>query len=69
MSAGERVATLEMDGWAGRSSSPCVVVGETPKRYRVRFDVRTRIAGRMRYAAPGEVVLIPKRAIRFKEGA
>lgn len=31
-----REATLHTDGWGGRQRQPCLVLAETPKRYRIR---------------------------------
>jgi hypothetical protein len=63
----ERPARIHLDGWAGRSADQVVVVGETPKRYRIRTagDKAVRLAGRNRYLSPGETVLVPKAAISF----
>jgi len=58
------MATLELDGWAGRTHWPVEVVGETPTRYRVRLLQDTRLPGRWREGHAGDVVLVPKYAIR-----
>jgi hypothetical protein len=62
----ERLAELYMDGWSGRTAQLCVVIGETPMRYRVR-PVYTagvlRLGGRRREIRTGETALVPKRAI------
>jgi hypothetical protein len=51
--------------WGGFSTRTKVeVVGETPKRYRIRALTKTRLAGRMRYLEPGATVLVPKHAVR-----
>lgn len=47
LSSDERRAVLHLDGWAGRTRQPCLVVSETPKRYRVR-------------ALPGSELRVPK---------
>jgi hypothetical protein len=60
-------ALLRLTGWEGCSESPVSVVGETPKRYRITADQRTKLAGRNRWLAPGERVLVPKNAIKFTE--
>jgi len=61
----ERLAWLRLDGWAGRWDEPVVVIGETPTRYRIRADVRVRLAGPHRYLCPGATTLVPRRAIAF----
>ena len=60
----ERPAVVHQDGWAGRTQTPVMVIGETPKRYRVRW-----LQGSYRRAA-GDVTLVPKYAVTFtnKEG-
>jgi hypothetical protein len=64
-----RKAFLDLDGWAGRSREPVLVVSETPKRYRIRnpSDEPLRLAGRSRYLRPGAETLVPKSAITFKK--
>ncbi len=62
------MATLEIDGWAGRTSHPIEVIGETPTRYRVRLIEDTRLPGRYRQGAKGDVVLVPKYAVRDYAG-
>lgn len=54
-----------MDSWAGRSRQAVTVVGENAKSYAVASSGRLRLSGRSRYAAPGEIVLVPKWAVRF----
>lgn len=60
----QRPAVLCMDGWAGRSEQPVVVVGETPKRYRIRATERTRLPGN-RWIEAGETTLVPRYAVKF----
>lgn len=64
----ERSAHLHLDGWAGRIGVPVVVVGETPKKYRIRLTCWTNLPSRRRGEA-GDVVLVPKHAITFPEAA
>lgn len=59
------LATIALDGWSGRSRQDVEVVGETRTRYRIRAIVWTRLAGRNRWLGPGEVALVPKRAVGF----
>ena len=66
--------TLHLDGWGGRTSQSCVVVSETPKRYRVMavdqegLKVRTRGRGLLTVYRPG-TYLVPKHAVTFEGGA
>lgn len=62
-----RAAYLFTQGWAGRRKQAVVVVGETPKRYRIRGHVRVRLAGPQRWLEPGFTALVPKPSIRFIE--
>lgn len=61
----ERPAVVCTDGFEGRREHPVVVVGETPKKYRVRLnlDHAQRIGRSIRY--PGENFLVPKGAVRL----
>jgi hypothetical protein len=45
---------LVLDGWAGRERIPVEIVGETPKRYRVRL-------------LAAALVLVPRYAVRLDE--
>lgn len=58
------MTTLEIDGWAGRISYAVEVVGETPKRYKVRLLEDARLPGRNRRGAKGDIVTVPKPAVR-----
>jgi len=57
-----RPAELMLTGWHGFSKQPVEVIGETPKRYRIRAEKLTRLAGRHRYLEPGKTALVPKTA-------
>lgn len=61
-----RIGYLGLDGWAGRREHKVEVIGETPKRYRIRAIERTKLAGRCRWLYAGETALVPKYAIRFE---
>jgi hypothetical protein len=61
-----RPAQLLLTGWHGVSRHPVEVIGETPKRYRIRAEKLTRLAGRHRYLEPGKTALVPKAAIKFE---
>lgn len=54
---------LALDGWAGIRHIPVEILGETPKRYRVRLCNDARLPGG-REKKKGDVVLVPKTAIR-----
>ena len=60
-----RAAYLLTDSFAGRSEQAVMVVGETPKRYRIKAVMRTRMPGRCRWLYAGEQALVPKTAVRF----
>jgi hypothetical protein len=62
-----RRALLHLDGWAGRTTQPVLVIGETRTRYRIGCEQTTRLAGRRRNIEAGETVLVPKCAITFTE--
>lgn len=62
-----RTGYLMLDGWAGRREHKVEVIGETPKRYRIRAVERTKLAGRCRWLYAGETALVPKYAIRLEE--
>ena len=56
-------AYLVLDSWAGRERIPVEIVGETPKRYRVRLLADALLPSR-RHCAAGDVVLVPRYAVR-----
>ena len=51
------------DDWAGINRIPCRIVGETKTRYRVKFEQDVKIPPQ-RHVKAGEVVLVPKHAVR-----
>ena len=57
---------LQLDGWAGRTQQEVEVIGETPKKVRIRAIRRTRLAGRCCYLNVGETTLVPKHAVRME---
>lgn len=60
---------LRIDGWAGRHDYAVMVIGETPKKYRIRAVVTaTPLAGRRRSLNVGEEALVPKHAISWGYG-
>jgi hypothetical protein len=60
-----REGFIQLDSYAGRTESRVLVIGETPKRYRIQAITRTKLAGRGRYLSSGETTLVPKRAVSF----
>jgi hypothetical protein len=63
----ERAAFLCFNDWVGYHEEPIVVVGETPKRYRIRADKLIRLAGRNRFLPRGKMTLVPRTAVRFPD--
>lgn len=72
LASGEpRPAILHTDGWGGRQQQACVVIGETPKRYRVRAvlgsELRLPFRGSgIRKILPSGSALVPKSAVTFE---
>lgn len=56
---------LMLDGWAGRTLIPCEIVGETPKRTRIKLLERARLPGN-RWFDAGQVALVPTKAVCSK---
>lgn len=54
---------IKTDSWAGRFFWRCEILGETPKRYRVRLLVKTALPRGWREA--GTIVLVPHDAVTF----
>ena len=56
-------------GWSGPLEQPVIIIGETPKRYRIRACQRTRLPGRsgvpVCWLYTGETALVPKYAVRI----
>lgn len=62
-------AVLHFSDWAGHREYPVTIVGETPKKWRVRVEaVAFRMPNR-REVHPGDVVLVPKYAVTTGEGS
>lgn len=59
---------LLLSGWHGSSAHPVIIVGMTPKRFRIRAITRTRLAGRGRYLEAGEEALVPLTAVTVTSG-
>lgn len=62
-----RIGELGVNSWAGLIWTKVEIVGETPKRFRVRMLKETKIPGSVLQA--GDEALVPKTAIRFREVA
>lgn len=54
---------LLIDSWAGRSRHPVEIVGETPKKYRVKLLEKARLPGKR--CESGDIVLVPKTAVKL----
>lgn len=64
----ERLAEVGTNGWAGRVWHPVVVIGETPKRYRIKSrDGKAYTFAANRKLAEGASMLVPKHAVRFEQ--
>lgn len=59
-----RQGYVAVDGWAGRHDYAVIVVGETPKRYRIQAVMEMRLPNK-RLLKIGDEALVPKRAVRF----
>ncbi len=59
---------LRLQGWAGLTEQWVLLVGETPKRYRIRAIETTKLAGRRHWLAAGEEALVPHHAIWVPTG-
>ena len=55
---------LLFDSWAGRTRVFVEVVGDTPKRTRVRLMEDCKLPGRNRWGRAGDVILVPKDAVK-----
>jgi len=61
------VVELGLQGWGGMIWTRVELVGETPKKYRIRAIRRTKLGGRCRWLNAGEITLVPKHSIRDME--
>ena len=55
---------LRLNSWAGYNECQCLIVGETPNRFRIQATQTMRLPGRSRWLHKGETALVPKSAIR-----
>lgn len=63
-----RPAEVGTNGWAGQLWHPVLVIGETPKRYRITSrDGKAYTFAANRKLAEGQSMLVPKHAVRFME--
>jgi hypothetical protein len=46
-------ALLCLNGMSGYHETPVLVIGETPRQYRIEVIERVRLAGRMQWLNPG----------------
>lgn len=58
-----RQGYLMIDGWAGRHDYSVLVVGETPKKYRIKAVMETKL--RRRWLSVGDEAMVPKSAVRL----
>lgn len=56
-------AFLVLNSWGGPTYQEVEVIGETPKRLRIRAITDTRLAGRQRYLPVDYTTLVPKHSI------
>lgn len=57
---------LMLNTWAGVRRYPVEILSETPKKYRVRLKERTPLAGRNRWGRVGQVVTVPRYAVKVE---
>jgi hypothetical protein len=64
-------AWLWLQGWEGITQQAILIIGETPKRYRITpaGTEPVRLAGRRRWLSPGDSALVPKRAVTLAKDA
>ena len=58
------IGELGLVGWHSGIWQRVLVIGETPKRYRIRALTRVKLAGRCRWLEVCESALVPKGAVR-----
>lgn len=58
---------LCLNSWAGRSLHPVKVIAETSKKYRVELLEDCPLAGRNRQGKRGDVILVPKYAVKLSQ--
>lgn len=60
-----RSGVLRIVSWAGTTERIVQIVGETPRRYRIRALVETWLPNKC--LKPGQEALVPKTAVRIEE--
>lgn len=58
---------IALNGWSGIYFQDVRIIGETPKKYKIKALSKTKLAGRGRYLERGETTLVPKYAVKFTE--
>ena len=64
----DQPAQLGLQSWAGLRWYPVTILGETPTKYRVRFDDTLTLPSR-KVVYPGDIALVPKHAVRLPPAA
>ena len=57
---------LHLNSWAGHHKYFVTVVGETPKRFRIRIEHEGGVTLPTRHCNKGDIVLVPKYSISDK---
>lgn len=55
-----------INSWAGREEKPCLIIGETRKRYRIKVEQPTALPPKWKILHPGETKLVPKWAVKIR---
>ncbi len=61
----EQAALLCLQSWAGFTKHAVTIVGETPKRFRVRIDEDMVRLPSKRTGRRGDVFFVPKHAVKL----
>ena len=59
-----RYGYVRVQGWHGTTETRVLIVGETPKRYRIQAINTLKLGGRNRWLDAGCTAFVPKRAVR-----
>lgn len=62
-----RPAVVCVNSFAGRREYPCMVIAETPKRYRITSAIPLALPPGLKLMMPGQSALVPKTAVRFTD--
>jgi len=60
-----KLGELGLQGWHGLTWTEVEIVGETPKKYRIKALRDMRLGGRLRTLRRGYTALVPRHAIRL----